>query len=169
MELQKVNLFLSLLFLAAHSSLLNMVPLSCCCWWGSSGLTCMDEGKEILTTDLMDTRINVKGDTQSGVKTGWKRSVNAAEGIFAWKIMLFQNLWCIYIHTWTRVYILAYVCSVFTGTVLLGYSKELAESRDCKERLSWMCVCFFIAMDFSYSRSFLLNQLNMKCCLWRVG
>lgn len=36
----------------------------------------------------------------------------------------------------TKVYISAYVFSVFTDIVLRGYSKELPESWGCKEKLS---------------------------------
>lgn len=81
----------------------------------------------------MDTRINIKSETQSDMRRVWRLSGHAAERRFAWKIMLSQNLWCIYTCAWTHGAIYTHVCSLFTGIALLGYTKELAEGRGCKE------------------------------------
>lgn len=161
-ELQRVNLFLSPLFLSAHSSPLDHVLLWHCSWWVSSGFTYVEKNSDV------DTRINTKSETKSDVRRGWRLSGHAVERRFAWKIMLSQNLWCVYICAWTCGSIyerMSALCSqgLHYWVTVRSWLKAEAARRD----ESNVCMCFSIAMDFFYIKSFLPHQFNMEGCFWR--
>lgn len=164
-ELQRVNLFLSPLFLAAHSSLINLVPLWHCSWWVSSGFTCV---AKMLMSDFVDTRKNIKSETQSDVRRGWRLLGHEAERRFAWKITLSQNLWCIYTCAWTYRSIYTRMRALCSQDCLT----ELQQRAGWRQRLQAetsqnVCRSFSIAMGFSYTKSSLPHQFNMEGYFWR--
>lgn len=63
--------------------------------------------------NLKDKGVNVKSETQLDLETGWRLSANAVEKIFAWKMVLFQNLECLYMCVSMQVCIHAWVCSIY--------------------------------------------------------
>lgn len=119
-------------------------------------------------SDLMDTRINIKSETQSDVRRGWRLSGHAAERRFAWKVMLSENLWCMSSCAWAHRSMGAGPCALCSqGLPFWVTAGSWLKAEPARRDKSNVCRCFSIAVGFSCTESFLPHQFNMESCFWR--